>query len=33
VATLHPSSVLRAQDRHAAFEAFVEDLRAAVEGL
>jgi DNA polymerase len=33
VATLHPSSVLRAQDRHTAFEAFVEDLRAAVAAL
>jgi DNA polymerase len=33
VATLHPSSVLRAQDRHTAFEAFGEDLRAAVAAL
>ena len=36
LATVHPSSVLRAADeesRHAAFEQFVADLRVAAEAL
>ncbi|MFG2075571.1 hypothetical protein [Nonomuraea maritima] len=30
VATVHPSAVLRAPDREAAYEGFLADLRAAV---
>jgi DNA polymerase len=33
VATVHPSAVLRADDRQAAFDAFVADLRLAAHVL
>ncbi|MBX6724137.1 MAG: hypothetical protein IRY92_13045 [Dactylosporangium sp.] len=33
LATVHPSSVLRAEDRHAAYDALVADLRVAASAL
>jgi DNA polymerase len=33
LATLHPSAILRADDREAAYEGFVKDLRVAAEAL
>jgi DNA polymerase len=33
VATVHPSSVLRSDDREAAYQGLVEDLKAAVSAM